>query len=355
MTTSTIVDIWPILKNWTTGRTPTPEQWRRLIQWELADQRRARAWGITSTTIESKLQQRAQLLKMLADSPVDLPVPNTNFSSLIPLLWRLWLPLALWLVETKQTLDRPLIQGILGGQGVGKTTLTRSLGLILRRLGYRTVSLSIDDLYKSYRDRCELRKQDPRLIWRGPPGTHDIDLGLQTLQHLRQPTPGQAISIPRFDKSAHSGEGDRTDPEMVSDIDIVLFEGWFVGTRPIDPTLFASAPAPIETEHDRQFARDMNQGLNAYLPLWNLLDRLILLYPQDYRLCQRWRQQAEKAMKATGRAGMSNEAIDEFVEYFWKALHPTLFIDPLLTNPEVVDLVIEIRPDHNPANVYSPE
>ena len=354
MTTSTLVDIWPILENWVTGRIPTPDQWRQLTQWELADQRRAEAWGITPATIESKLQQRGQLLKSLADSPIDFPMTNAKFSALIPLLWSLWLPLALWLVESKQTLGRPLIQGILGGQGVGKTTLSSSLGLILNRLGYRTVSLSIDDLYKSYRDRCELRKQDPRLIWRGPPGTHDIDLGLQTLRHLRQPTPGHEIPIPRFDKSAHSGEGDRTRPDIVSDIDIVLFEGWFVGTRPIAPELFVAAPSPIETEADRQFARDMNQGLSAYLPLWNLLDRLILLYPQDFRLCQRWRRQAEKAMKATGRAGMSNQAIGEFVEYFWKALHPQLFIDPLLTNPELVDLVIEIRPDHTPADVYSP-
>ena len=354
MTTSTIVDIWPILENWVSGCILTPEQWRRLMQWELADQQRAKAWGITPVTIESKLQQRAQLLKLLADKPIDFPISNVDFSALIPLLWRLWLPLTLWLVEKKQTLERPLIQGILGGQGVGKTTLTKSLGLILKRLGYRTVSLSIDDLYKSYRDRCELRKQDPRLIWRGPPGTHDIDLGLQTLRHLRQSIPGQEIPIPRFDKSAHSGEGDRANPDIVTDIDIVLFEGWFVGMRPIDPDLFAAAPPPIEDEADRKFARDMNQGLKNYLPLWNLLDRLILLYPQDYRLCQRWRQQAEKAMKATGRSGMSNKAVGEFVEYFWKALHPQLFIDPLLTNPELVDLVIEIRPDHTPGDLYSP-
>ena len=354
MTASTIVNIWPILENWAIGQSPTPDQWRQLIQWELADQRRAEAWGITPETVKPKLKQRSQLLQMLAESPIDFPIPKRNFSALIPLLWYLWLPLTLWLVEAKQAVARPLIQGILGGQGVGKTTLTTSLELILKRLGYHTVSLSIDDLYKPYCDRCELRKQDPRLVWRGPPGTHDVDLGLHTLQQLRSPTSGQAIPIPRFDKSAHAGEGDRTDPEFVTDIDIVLFEGWFVGARPIDPALFATAPPPIATEADRQFARDMNQNLKAYLPLWNLLDRLILLYPQDYRLCQRWRQQAEHSMKETGRSGMSDETIGRFVEYFWKALHPQLFIEPLSANTELVDLVIEICPDHTPADVYCP-
>jgi len=37
-------------------------------------------------------------------------------------------------------------QGILGGQGTGKTTLAAMLSLILGQLGYHTLSLSLDDL-----------------------------------------------------------------------------------------------------------------------------------------------------------------------------------------------------------------
>ena len=59
-------------------------------------------------------------------------------------------------------------------------------------------------------------------------------------------------------------------------------------------------------------------------------------------------------MKANGRSGMSDETIDQFVEYFWKALHPLLFVDPLSTNADLVDLVIKICPDHTPTDVYSP-
>ena len=62
------------------------------------------------------------------------------------------------LATEKQSLNQTLIQGILGVQGTGKTTLCQVLTLILGKLGYSTVSLSLDDLYKTYVDRQNLQK-----------------------------------------------------------------------------------------------------------------------------------------------------------------------------------------------------
>jgi D-glycerate 3-kinase len=212
--------------------------------------------------------------------------------------------------------------------------------------------LSLDDLYKTYSDRQRLRQADPRLIWRGPPGTHDVDLGIEVLDNLRRCS-GVPVRVPRFDKSACGGAGDRTEPEIVEGADIVLFEGWFVGVRPIDPAAFDSAPAPIVTPADRAFARDMNAKLRDYLPLWERLDRLMVLYPVDYRLSVQWRKQAEHQMMAAGKSGMSDADIEEFVKYFWKALHPELFVKPLLNSPWV-DLAIEINPDRCAGAIYKP-
>ena len=270
-------------------------------------------------------------------------------AEMLAVLQDLWLPLSIKLASHRQTLGRPLIQGILGGQGTGKTTMCRVLSLILQQLGYRTLCLSLDDLYKTYGDRLALTQQDPRLIWRGPPGTHDLDLGLNVLDQIRQ---GESpVRVPRFDKSAYNGAGDRTTPEIVEDIDIVLFEGWFVGVRPIDADLFNHAPPPIFTDQDREFARDMNQRLNDYLPLWQRLDSLMVLYPTDYRCSMLWRKQAEQQMIAAGKLGMSDAQIEEFVNYFWRSLHPELFIQPLVTSPVGVDLVISINSDHSIATI----
>ncbi|MBE9229826.1 glycerate kinase [Phormidium sp. LEGE 05292] len=343
-----------ILEIWVSGNSLSASSWEKLQVWALADESRAKAFGITSENVAQLLDFRSHLFHQLHSQVIEY-CQKKGFSSralILETLWELWLPLAIQLATWRRDLPRPLIQGILGGQGTGKTTLAAILRLILKLMGYETLSISIDDLYKTYAERQELQKQDPRLIWRGPPGTHDVKLGIEVLNQLRQQqTP---VEIPRFDKSMKQGAGDRTTPEIVQKADIVLFEGWFVGVRPIDRTTFDSAPAPIVTLNERTFARDINFKLQEYVPLWELLDRLITLYPVDYRLSLEWRKQAEQEMIAAGKNGMTDEEIEQFVAYFWRSLHPELFIKPLVKNPNLVDLVIEINPDHSHGKVYQP-
>ncbi|MGB3138876.1 MAG: glycerate kinase [Nodosilinea sp.] len=347
-------DLVPLLAAYLAGSSPTVGQRQQLLMWELADPRRAAAWGVTPENGVVKLEERLVWLQALVPHHQDLPLPPAPMEHYLGLYWQLWLPLALTLKRARAELNAPLIQGILGGQGTGKTTLTLILKALLGVMGYRAVGLSIDDLYKTYRDRQQLVNRDPRLRWRGPPGTHDVELGLATVTHLRSAATGEAVALPRFDKSLHGGEGDRVEPERVQDVDILLFEGWFLGARPVDPSYFEQAPAPITTTADRQFAQDMNAQLVTYLPLWDCLDRLMVLCPADYRISKQWRKDAEHQMKAQGKDGMSDATIDEFVEYFWQALHPDLFIAPLKQDSRHVNLVVEIDSDRTPVAIYSP-
>lgn len=332
------------------------ETWQPLaVQTLLEDELRAKAFGITPENVGEVIKARSHLLRSVYPALSQCQnTLNLQPSQLLENAWNLWLPLAMQLASYRQQLGRPLIQGILGGQGTGKTTLAAILTLILSQLGYRTLSLSLDDLYKTYSDRLVLREQDPRLVWRGPPGTHDIQLGLTLLEQLRQPVQTTSIQVPRFDKSAWEGAGDRQAPEVVESVDIVLFEGWFVGVRPLNPDAFDTAPPPIVTAADRMFARDINTRLKDYVPLWERLDRLILLYPADYHLSLEWRRQAEHRMIAYEDTGMSDAEVQQFVEYFWRSLHPDLFIRPLVKLPSLVDLVIEINLDHSAGAVYRP-
>lgn len=357
-----------ILEGLRTGRLTVSSVLSRLEEWELADEGRGTAFGITPENVGEVIRHRVKLFQSIydqIDSSWALGI-NKNLSLqsryFLEILWGFWLPLAVQLAAERKCLGRPLVQGILGGQGTGKTTLAKVLTLILGKLGQKTVSLSLDDLYKTYRERQQLREEDPRLIWRGPPATHDVELGIKVLDELRQGKDGElpelakqkSIEIPRFDKSCWGGAGDRINPEIVEDADIVLFEGWFVGVRPIEVGFFEAAPPPIFTEEDREFARDMNGKLREYLPLWERCDRLMILYPSDYRFSKQWRLQAERDMMAAGKSGMGDEEINRFVEYFWKALHPELFIKPLVSDSEWVDLVVEINFDHSLGRVYRP-
>lgn len=348
-----------LLHQWATGAAATASERQQMAELMLADTERAAVFGITPDTVDESLDRRLHLFQTLCPQFAPFCIQRLGWTEAIAAerletFWNLWLPLAIQLADERAALGRPLIQGILGGQGTGKTTLTVLLTWILAALGYRVCGISIDDLYKTYSERQQLQQFDPRLRWRGPPGTHDVTLGLSVLKQLRAAEPGQPIAIPRFDKSLWNGAGDRTMPEQVSNIDIVLFEGWFVGARPVDPSVFDHAPEPIITKRDRQFARDINEALRDYLPLWEQLDRLMVLAPVDYRLSQEWRRQAEQQMKASGKTGMSDAEIDEFVIYFWRSLHPDLFIAPLCQQPGYADFVIEIDASHAPSRLYCP-
>ncbi len=369
-------NIWPTVVAWGQGQRPSGEARSHLIAWELAHSRQP--WQISPETVESTLESRALLLQavypamnaeLLSLSGHQPSGPQTRGDQMsgqrdgrqdlwidwIMPIWRLWLPLAQQLDRQQKALGAPFIQGILGGQGTGKTTLTRMLRIVLQYLGQVSVGLSIDDLYLTYAERQVLQQQDPRLVWRGPPGTHDIELGLRTLEQFKTAPPRTTVSVPQFDKSLFQGQGDRTTSLIQPAPTIVLFEGWLVGAQPIADSEMASMalPAPIVTSADRQFARDSNHRLQAYLSLWRFLDSLIVLYPQDYRWSQQWRQQAEQDMKAQGKPGLSDLEIVEFVTYFWKALHPELFITPLTQSPSTA-LVVEITAEHGLGDLYSP-
>lgn len=343
----------PILEQGIVHRHFNESTLQQLETWELEDQQRSPAFGISPENVRWQIERRCDLFLAVIDRCQ--PFPIANHPAFYDNLWTLWLPLALQLADDCRAVERPLVQGVLGGQGMGKTTLATMLAAILAQLGYRTIGLSIDDLYKTHAERQRLKAEDPRFIRRGPPGTHDIELGIQVLDRLRQADATEPITIPRFDKSLWNGDGDRIEPEIVEDVDIILFEGWFVGAQPVDPSTFDHPLDPILTEADQAFARTVNERLRDYLPLWERIDRLMVLNPTDYRLSLPWRRQAEHQAIAQGKSGMTDSEIEEFVKYFWKSLHPDLFIAPLTQNPNLVDLVVTVNPDRTFGQIYRPE
>ncbi len=328
----------------------------RLVELEAQDEARLAALipeAAQRDDLASHLQQRLDLLQRCSGDLLAW-AEQRGIAEPLPLLWQLWLPLAQQLAAQREGLGRPLIQGLLGMQGAGKTTLGEVLTLLLEQMGYRTLSFSIDDLYKTYADRQQLLQTDPRLIWRGPPGTHDVNLGIAALEQLRQ---GRAAEVPQFDKALHGGQGDRVSSQTVEGVDIVIFEGWFLGVQPVEADRFevgADLPEPIVTEGDLAFARDCNGRLGEYLPLWEMCDRLMVLSLTDYRLSQRWRVEAEQRLRTEGRGGMTDAEVGAFVDYYWKALHPGLFVQPLVAKRGAADLVVEIGEGHGLERVYAP-
>ena len=83
-------------------------------------------------------------------------------------------------------------------------------------------------------------KSDNKLLQvRGNAGTHDLQLGQETLEALQSAVSAEAeTAVPRYDKSKNEGRGDRAErsswPHVQGPIDIILFEGWMLGFSPVE-------------------------------------------------------------------------------------------------------------------------
>ena len=80
------------------------------------------------------------------------------------------------------------IIGLAGGQGSGKSTISQVLKIILKEtFNLETVVFSIDDFYKTLKDRKKMSKKISHLfLTRGVPGTHDSKLLYKCLKNLKK-------------------------------------------------------------------------------------------------------------------------------------------------------------------------
>lgn len=238
---------------------------------------------------------------------------------------------------------RPLIFGLNGPQGCGKSTATAAAVEILRkRNGLRGIAISIDDFYLTRGEQVQLAAQhqtNSYLQQRGYPGTHDIRLGSDTLSALKAINSAQQpVAIPRYDKSAHEGEGDRMPlnewQSVMAPLDFVILEGWCVGFTPLPET-------DIQDAH----LSGVNKMLAKYAAWHTFLDAFIQLKAQQIGDVVRWRIEAEQKMRAQGKAGMDDEKIRAYVERFLPAYEmylPVLEKKPPVSSPR---LVIDIGRD----------
>jgi len=219
----------------------------------------------------------------------------------------------------------PLVLGISGPQGSGKTTLVNHLVKQLSSPPYsfRVVSFSIDDIYLPHDELKALGRNNPdnKLVQhRGEPGTHDVQLGVDTLESL---IAGKPTPIPSYDKSKFDGHGDRVPISewLVAQppYDIILFEGWCVGFKSISPSDVetkqqqSTHPATLK-QHALEHLQFVNEKLQSYSRIWDKFDGLVWLNAKDINFVYTWRLQQEHAMKATLGRGMTDEQVKNFVD-----------------------------------------
>jgi D-glycerate 3-kinase len=221
---------------------------------------------------------------------------------------------------------RALMIGINGTQGSGKSTLADYLCTMLGESGLTCVSLSLDDFYLTRAERESLAARvHPLLKTRGVPGTHDIALAMQTIDSLSEGS-GQTL-IPRFDKSTDDRHQNSDCDQVSGAVDIIIFEGWCVGAKPQPEEALEQAVNNLELERDADgsWRSFVNTALaRDYQPLFERIDKLIMLRAPSFKAVFNWRLEQEEKMKArlaedneTERSGVMSEAqIAEFIAHY---------------------------------------
>lgn len=267
----------------------------------------------------------------------------------------LYLPMAAWIAALHQ--HRPLLIGINGGQGSGKSTLCRILQRLLAEgFGKRVAVISIDDLYLPRQQRQQLAAQvHPLLATRGVPGTHDVSLAMDILTRLKQGEVG-AVRVPVFDKAMDDRAPVERWQRLQGPFDIILFEGWCVGAKAESHQQLQQPINSLEANEDadghwRGFVNEQLAG--PYRQLFALIDRLIMLKVPAMDNVFAWRLLQENKLRQSladnptaAQHVMSEAALQRFIMHYERITRACL-----QHLPADADLVLELNDQHQVCRV----
>jgi D-glycerate 3-kinase len=256
----------------------------------------------------------------------------------------LHLPLAEHLSSRARALGTPLLVGLCGSQGSGKSTAARVLTRLLGGQGLATLALSLDDFYLTLEQRLALAHTvHPLLKTRGVPGTHDIPLAIATLQSLRARRP---TALPSFDKATDQRLPSSSWRIVQPAFDIIILEGWCVGAV-AQPAAALEVPVNwLERDFDKDLTwrRHVNNSLGHYQPFFALLSMLVLLAAPSFEVVYRWRREQEHQLRAAvqARGGDPSRLMNDAQLRRFVAHYERLTRHILQEMPERADIVVPL-------------
>lgn len=233
-----------------------------------------------------------------------------------------YLPLCARLMQLQKEKTGTFYIAINGSQGSGKSTMAAFITDLLSQIWHlKVANLSIDDFYLTRKERKHLAEHiHPLLMTRGVPGTHDIQLAMQTLKKLGSDCP--SVPLVRFDKAIDDRADKNNWDTIQGPVDIVILEGWCVGVQAQSEAELYTPINRLESEEDsntrwRHYVND--QLAQQYPNLFKQFDYLIMLKAPDFDCVYRWRQRQEDKLKATSKRQthvMSELELKRFIEHY---------------------------------------
>jgi len=226
---------------------------------------------------------------------------NKSKSSKIKNLKKIYIPISFWINNKCKKKGRTLILGLSGSQGSGKTMVTGILQIILKKFFKKNIYIiSIDDFYKTLRDRNRMSQQKHSLFkTRGVPGTHDINLIKNFFISVKRKK-FKKIKLPKFNKSID----DRSKKNYWHNInkrpEIIILEGWCVGAK---PQIISSLRKPVnilERHEDKDliWRKYANEKLKKeYKEVFAMIDYFIFMKVPNFKIVFKWRLLQESKLR----------------------------------------------------------
>ena len=261
-----------------------------------------------------------------------------------------WVPFAMELKELSsrkkaENKTLPVIIGINGCQGSGKSTLTKFLATFLKSISVRTATLSLDDFYLSPKSRQALAaKIHPLFVTRGVPGTHDVDFAIETINKLCK-NHTTTTYLPRFDKANDNAASKSSWPAITGPVDVIILEGWFVGALPQrnEDLVLPVNDFERNCDADAIWRSYSNQALSRkYKDLFSKIDKLIMLRAPNFDAVYRWRCNQEESLRRAQKnfestKVMTDQEVFRFIQHFER-----LTVHCLTTVPDRADIVFSL-------------
>ena len=286
---------------------------------------------------------KKQYLKFLKSQEV----MSEPFRDKLGQLKKFYLPISQMIHDEYLKNRKTKIIGLTGGQGSGKSTISNILKIILKeRFKLETVIFSIDDFYKTLKERKKMSKKiSPMFLTRGVPGTHDVRMLHNCIRNLKNKK-FKKIMIPKFDKSIDDRFSKNKWIEVRKKPNIVIFEGWCVGVTAQKKRDLTIPINKLEKEKDKKkvWRKKVNAELkNNYQKIFHLIDKLIFLKVPSFQYVFKWRLLQEKKLKinSRGKKIMTDQQISNFIMFYERLTKHMLKI-----LPKKADSIINIDKQH---------